>query len=197
MGSILRLAVLGVAGVLLTGCAREQQPQPPAQTQPPAITQGAPQGDGSSVAGIAWTIPSGWNMHPPRQMRVATYMIPAASGDAEGGECAVFYFGSDEGGAVQPNIDRWVGQFENPDKPVQATREVDGMKVTTVTVNGTYLAPGGPMMQSTGTKEGFRLLGAIVEGPEGSVFFKFTGPVKTVQAAQKDFDAMVASVKKQ
>jgi hypothetical protein len=123
-------------------------------------------------------------------------MVPAASGDAEGGECAVFHFGGDQGGAVQANITRWVGQFENPDKPVQSETEIDGMKVTTVTVNGTYLAPGGPMMQSQGKKENFRLLGAIVEGPEGSVFFKLTGPVKTLKAAQKDFESLAASVHK-
>ena len=66
----------------------------------------------NAVAGIRWSIPSGWGEHPPRQMRVATYMVPAASGDAEGGECAVFHFGNDKGGSVDANIGRWVAQFE-------------------------------------------------------------------------------------
>ena len=69
-------------------------------------------GGAASVAGIRWSIPNGWNEQPPRQMRVATYAVPAASGDAEGGECAVFYFGNDQGGGVEANIDRWVAQFE-------------------------------------------------------------------------------------
>ena len=67
----------------------------------------------SAVAGIRWTVPAGWGAHPPRQMRVATYLVPAASGDAEGGECAVFYFGNDQGGGVDANIERWVAQFED------------------------------------------------------------------------------------
>jgi hypothetical protein len=73
---------------------------------------------------------------------------------------------------------------------------VNGLKVTRAEVAGTYLAPGGPMMQSTGKRPGYRLLGAIVEAPEGSVFFKLTGEAATVAAAQSDFDALVASFKK-
>jgi hypothetical protein len=52
------------------------------------------------------------------------------------------------------------------------------------------------MMMSSGKKENYRLLGAIVAGPQGSVFFKFTGPAKTVAAAQPEFDALIASMTK-
>ena len=41
---------------------------------------------------------------------------------------------------------------------------------------------------------GYRLLGAIVEGPGGSVFFKLTGPVKTIAAQQKNFEQLLASI---
>jgi len=41
---------------------------------------------------------------------------------------------------------------------------------------------------------GHRLLGAIAEGPGGSVFFKLTGPAKTIAAQQKNFDLMLASI---
>ena len=40
---------------------------------------------------------------------------------------------------------------------------------------------------------GYPMLGAIVEGPQGSIFFKFTGPAKTVTANQAAFDKMIAS----
>ena len=71
-----------------------------------------------------------------------------------------------------------------------------GLRVTRVQLAGTYLAPGGPMMQSTGTRPGTRLLGAIVEAPEGNVFFKLTGPAASVAAAQADFDGLVGSIRK-
>ena len=188
------VASTAILGVLVSGCTKEQQP--PKQA-PPSLTQGSGKGESpTSIAGIHWTIPSRWGAHPPRQMRVATYMVPASEGDAEGGECAVFHFGAGQGGALQSNINRWLGQFENTGKPVQATKEVNGLPVTTVAVSGTYLSPGGPMMQSQGKKENYRLLGAIIEAPEGSVFFKFTGPSKTVAAAEKEFEELIASVTK-
>jgi hypothetical protein len=73
---------------------------------------------------------------------------------------------------------------------------VDGLAVTTVEVQGTYAASMGPMSGATITKENFRLLGAIVEGPEGAVFFKMTGPAQTVDGARGGFDAMLKSVRK-
>jgi hypothetical protein len=149
-----------------------------------------------SVAGVKWTVPKRWTSQPERPMRIATYGIPAAEGDAEGGECAVSFFGSGQGGNVDANIERWVGQFENASAPSKGSKEVNGMKVTTVGISGAYLAPSGPMMQSAGTKANFRLLGAIADAPEGMVFFKFTGPAKTVAAAEGEFDAMVGSLSK-
>ena len=47
-----------------------------------------------------------------------------------------------------------------------------------------FTAPANP-------KPGYRLLGAIVEGPEGAVFFKLTGPEKSVTAAEKTFRKML------
>jgi hypothetical protein len=193
------LALVGVyvmvVGLLVPGCAREQQA--PKQQEPPSLTQGTgSENTPTSAGGIQWTVPSRWGQHPPRQMRIATYMIPAADGDPEAGECAVFHFGAGQGGDVQSNITRWVGQFEATGKPVQESKEVHGLRVTLVTVSGTYLAPGGPMMQSQGKKTNYRLLGAIVEAPDGSVFFKLTGPAKTVAAAEAEFSELVGSVSK-
>ena len=135
-------------------------------------------------------------------MRAATYSVPSASGDQEGGECAVFFFGPGQGGAVQANIDRWIGQFEQPDgKPsseraTQRRETINAIPVTTIDLSGTFLG-GGPGMGSAAPKKpGYRLLGAIVEGPEGVVFFKMTGPVRTVGAAEPDFRSMLKSLKK-
>jgi hypothetical protein len=56
---------------------------------------------------------------------------------------------------------------------------------------------GGMMTGSPSKKENYRLLGAIVEGPEGMVFFKMTGSQKTVADAEKEFDLMVGSLIRQ
>ncbi|MBM3262518.1 MAG: hypothetical protein FJY97_03715 [candidate division Zixibacteria bacterium] len=159
-----------------------------------------PAGSGTA-AGISWTAPAGWIAQPDRSMRVATYMIPASDGDAEAGECAVFFFGSGQGGSVDLNVTRWRDQFEGPDgKPVSLNKQestINGVKVTMVSVSGTYLASMGPMFQSGQTKKpGFKMLGAILGAPEGNVFFKLTGPEKTINGAEKAFREMLNSVKK-
>lgn len=149
----------------------------------------------AGAGGIQWTVPFHWKASGGSPMRVATYSVPAAKG-ASPGECAVFFFGPGQGGGVEDNVARWGKQFEGAPKPASRTVQVAGMRVTRAEVAGTYLAPGGPMMQSTGKKAGYRLLGAIVEAPEGNVFFKLTGPAATVAGAQAEFDALVASIKR-
>jgi hypothetical protein len=148
-----------------------------------------------AAAGVQWIAPASWKALPARQMRVATYEIPAAPG-SEAGECGVFHFGEGKGGGVDDNIARWVGQFEAAAPPKKETRTVHGLRVHTVDVSGTYLNSGGPMMQSQGKKPGYRLLGAIVEAPRGLVFFKCTGPAATIGKAQADFQSLVASLAK-
>ncbi|MFZ5470635.1 MAG: hypothetical protein ACOZIN_14475 [Myxococcota bacterium] len=161
----------------------------------------APAALAESAGGLSWKAPAGWKTDGPRPMRVATYKIAAAKGDPEEAELAVFYFGKGEGGAVDANLTRWYGQFVQPDgKPSDKAaktekKKVNGLAVTTVDLSGTYTASMGPMAPKT-NKAGYRLLGAIVEGPEGNVFFKLTGPAKTVAAAKADFDKLLGSLSK-
>jgi hypothetical protein len=148
-----------------------------------------------SAGGVRWTVPAGWAPQTERPMRVATYTIPAVSG-ADAGECGVYYFGKSQGGGVDENIARWVQQFEGSPRTTPTEKTVRGLRVHRVVISGTYLAPGGPMMQSQGARPNYRLLGAIVEAPGGLVFFKCTGPAKTMAVAEKSFDALIASLGK-
>jgi hypothetical protein len=145
--------------------------------------------------GIEWKVPKRWSTEAASAMRLATYAIPAASGDPEGGRCAVYYFGPGQGGGTDANIERWIGEFQDPQKPERSTKTVGGLGVSMVRVRGTYLAHAG-MGQSSGTQPDHELYGAIVEGPSGSVFFKLTGPANTVGKSASEFEGMVASVKK-
>jgi hypothetical protein len=148
-----------------------------------------------SVGGIRWTVPAGWQAGASQPMRVASYTIPAAPG-AEDGGCGVFYFGKGQGGGVDDNIQRWVGQFEGATAPKKSEKTINGLKVHLVEVSGTYLSPSGPMMQSGGKKPGWKLSGAIVEAPDGLVFFKCVGPAATMQKAQPQVDELLKSVVK-
>lgn len=198
------LFVIGVAVLAFVAWPKKQAPAPTAQSGTDAGGAGMPGMPGAGMdpapealdPGLKWTVPARWTVQGDRPMRLATYSVPAAKAGAEGGECAVFYFGPSQGGGVEANIDRWVGQFEDPSTPLRTTQTIQGIQVARVKVHGVYLAPGGPNMESQGKNPDYLLLGAIATGPRGAVFFKFTGPAKTVEAAAADFDRMLDSLKK-
>jgi hypothetical protein len=148
-----------------------------------------------AAAGVKWTAPGSWKPQAERPMRVATYGIPAAPG-SQPGECGVFYFGQGQGGNVEENFTRWTKQFEGAGPAKKGEKTIHGLPVHTINISGTYLASGGPMMQSQGKKPGSRLIGAIVEAPQGLLFFKCVGPSATVVKAQADFDALLGSLAK-
>ena len=130
-------------------------------------------------------------------MRAATYAVPATGGDKEGPECAVFYFGPGQGGGVDENIQRWLSQFqEKPATPLKPQkRTIGGLNITTIEHAGTFLA-GGPMSPAKTPRPGYRMVGAIVEAPQGNVFFKLTGPEKSILAAKSAFESMLTGIRK-
>jgi hypothetical protein len=104
------------------------------------------------------------------------------------------------GGSVEANIERWYGQFAQPDggstKDKASTKKlnVSGSAVTLVDVSGTYKdMPGGPFAGGQAVdRPDYRMLAAIVETPEkGSYFLKFYGPGPTVAKHADGFRQMV------
>lgn len=149
------------------------------------------------VAGISFSAPPTWRREPPSSsMRAAQFAIPGA-GNEKDGSVAVYYFGTGQGGGVDENVARWQGQFSDPSgtapAPAVTHGEYHGLKVTIVTVKGTY-ASGMPMGPST-PEPGFALWGAIIENPQGSVFVKATGPSALIAREQPRFDALLASLR--
>src|SRR5438309_1885424 len=90
---------------------------------------------------LIFIAPDGWRQSPPSSsMRVAEFTLPRAAGDAEDAQLVVYYFGG-SGGSVDANMQRWVGQIQQPDgRPSSAaskkeTRTVNGLAVTLVDVS--------------------------------------------------------------
>lgn len=151
----------------------------------------------SDAGGIQWKVPSQWKAQPDRPMRAGTFTVPAAAGDSEPGEMAIFYFGQGQGGSVEANVQRWISQFQNTTGPAKrSTQKINGFGVTTLEIAGTYLFSPTPMSPDKTPKPGYKMLGAIVEAPEGPVFFKFTAPSKTIAANDSAFQTMLKSVVK-
>jgi nucleoside permease NupC len=104
---------------------------------------------------------------------------------------------------VEANLDRWAHQFTSPDgqSPAQPakmeTRVIAGVKVSTLTVSGTYLGGGGMMGQEQVKKSNYRMRAAIIDAPQGLVFFKLIGPLNTVASAESDFNSLLGSLHRQ
>ena len=152
-------------------------------------------------AGIAYTKPADWKpIATSSSMRVAQFAIPRAAGDAADAELVVYYFGG-SGGTVEANIERWIGQMQQPDgRPSSAvakrsTRTVNGLSVTLVDVTGTYVAEMTPGSSQRYNNSNYRLRAAVVTMPNGPYFIKLTGPAATIAGADKSFEQFLSSVK--
>ena len=103
---------------------------------------------------------------------------------------------------AKANIKRWIGQFTAPDGgpadklAKRGKKTINGIDVETLDLTGTYLFKPFPMAPKATPKPGYRMLAAIVAGSDAPVFFKLTGPVKTVTAAEAGYEKMLASLKR-
>ncbi len=219
--SLKTIAILGIVAVLIiayvawtrnmqrpaAGQAQTEAPAPGSTSEMPPgdASGGAPQaGPGESHPpvvqsgsnpGIAWTVPGRWADQGGSAMRLATYVFNGPH-DTQA-QCAVYYFGPGQGGSVQANLERWQGEFKDAKQDAPRIIDAPGARVTLLSLRGTYMAHVGMVGPGSSTEmPGWALLGAIAEGPNGSVFFKLTGPQAAVRAAATDFETMLKSIHK-
>jgi len=105
-----------------------------------------------------------------------------------------YYFGPGQGGSVDANIARWVGQFDDSaGKPEVKKEEVNvGEKsYTLLHVEGTYMD--GPPLGAKVPTANSAMLAAIIPGKDAPVFIKLTGPKDQVIPTKDGFKAMAAS----
>ena len=151
--------------------------------------------------GASLEAPATWKRVQPKSGMVETeFAIPSEGKAADGGPLPpgrMTVMGA--GGSVEANIERWCGQFSQPDggstkdKSSTKTLKVAGRDVTLVDIVGTYKdSPGGPFAggQAIDRPE-YRMLAAIVEGPDGNYFLKFYGPAATVEKHADGFRKMI------
>lgn len=154
-----------------------------------------------AAGAISLEAPAGWQRVEPKSGMIETeFTIPATGVDDGGANFApgrMTVMGA--GGSVEANIERWYGQFSQPDgsstkdKAATKTLKVAGRDVTLVDVAGTYKdSPGGPFAGGkTIDRPGYRMLAAIVQGADGNYFLKFYGPSAVVERHADGFRKMV------
>ena len=95
-----------------------------------------------SLGGINVVVPQGWSVETcSSRCAWLEHRLPSAEGD---GTLAVFRFGPGQGGGVEANLDRWLGQFQQPDgrdsRDVARlwTEGVDGLSAHLVDVSASF-----------------------------------------------------------
>jgi len=149
----------------------------------------------AQTASLTFTKPPAWTDRAAgSSMRVAEFVVPRAPGDTEDAELIVYYFGGG-GGSVEANLARWTSQFESTKEPARTTATVNGLKLTSLDVSGTYVAEMTPGATERHNKPNFRLRAGVVETANGPYFIKLTGPAKTIAKWDRAFEQFVASLK--
>lgn len=141
------------------------------------------------VRGVRLTLPEDWRvLEPTNQMRALELALPPAE---EGGDplvLVVYYFGAEGAGDTASNVERWLGQFSQPDGretaevAEQSEGEVAGMALLRLQATGTFAGGMGPGAEA---QPGAGLRAAILDGPEGPLYFKLVAQ----EAALVEYDA--------
>jgi hypothetical protein len=130
-------------------------------------------------------------------MRAAQYRLPGEAGEAS---LVVYHFGA-RTGSLEANLERWAGQFEQPDggdsaaRMQRSERRVGDLDVVVVELAGTYVAETTPGSGERVREEGWRMLAAVVDAPQGPYYAKLVGPEATVAAHSASFDAFLAALR--
>ena len=147
------------------------------------------------------TAPASWAAKQPKVRIIdSEFEVPPAEGDEMPGRVTVM----GAGGSIEANIDRWIGQFTQPDgsdtKEAAKVKKmtIAGQQVHLVDVSGTYLDK--PPFAGGGVeREKYRMLAAIIETTQGgkkagNYFIKFIGPAHTVADNEAGFQKMIESL---
>jgi hypothetical protein len=145
------------------------------------------------------TAPDTWERKEPKVNIIEhEFEVPASKGDKRPGRVTVM----GAGGSVEENIERWYGQFKQPDG--SATEDsakveklsVAGQEVHLVDVTGTFLDKPPFAAGRAIERENYRLLGAIIvtrqkDKPTGNYFVKLVGPNRTLTDHEEAFREMI------
>lgn len=153
------------------------------------------------ASGSAFPAQEGWVVETPTSgMRKAQFRLPHAEKDADDASLVVYYFGT-QAGTLQANIDRWCGQFEQPDGKKSSdvlkssTRTVNGISVHEIDLSGTYVAETAPGSGERVHKDGWRMLAAVFEAKDGPYYAKLVGPSGTIGKWEASFRKFVEAAR--
>jgi hypothetical protein len=150
-----------------------------------AFTSVAQEVNSLTVAELNFKVTTPWKVVPTSSPMRAGTLQWIKGGVDPSPEAVFYYFGVGQGGDVNSNINRWLGQFVTQPKYTQETIKVGEREIVILDAQGTY--NDGPMMGPKTPKEHWGMLGAIVPGKEAPIFIKLTGPEAVLADAKSAF----------
>jgi hypothetical protein len=177
--------------------AQDTKAEKPAETKPAEAKAADAKPVTMELAGgkVMLKAPAEWKQVKPK-FDIINYEFNYPA-DAKAGEAPVRVTVSGATGGVEANMDRWFTQFTQPDgkstKDVSKVEsfEASGLKVTFVTIPGTFaeMSFGG---KPPAKKEKFMMLGGIIETKQnGLLFVKLTGPADDAEKLKDGFVKML------
>lgn len=160
-----------------------------------------------TMSGLGFSPQEGWVRQqtegPPR---LAQYELPGTNGSGGGGSgggpatLTIFYFGPQGAGSVEANMERWIGQFQQPDgrdahEVAQLTHvRVNDLDVHNVDISGTYVAQA-PGSQQARNDPDFRMIASVVDTAAGPYYIRFLGPAATIDLRMGAYDRFTSSLR--
>jgi hypothetical protein len=150
-----------------------------------------------SNAPLEWTSPPGWDAELSTKPQQLVEFTIEKNGPGNSPIKFLILNGLDEypSSARIKNIERWEA-FYHEDTPLQITNsESNGVKITKYRIHGTY--EGYPVIGSSEpiNEPNWTMLCGYVEGPTGSIMYKFQGPDAIVKANESKVDLLLNSMK--
>ncbi|MDZ4773990.1 MAG: hypothetical protein SGI72_12745 [Planctomycetota bacterium] len=150
---------------------------------------------------LVFKVPTGWVSETPGSaMRREQYRLEKQGADTNDATVTVQVFGVKDGGALEANLDRWAGQFKQPDGKAprdamkQSNRKLGPANVIDLDITGTYAlderAMGGT---KTYNEPNWRMLMSWIQSPTGNYYVKVIGPAATVAHWEPSFRTFVDS----
>lgn len=176
------------------GAGPQAAPQGPINPKDVTISGGV---RAEEISGLSLSVPAEWSRKPgSNPMRLAEFVLPGPGGEVT---MVVSRFAGG-GGDATANVERWKTQFTRADGSdigdAAKVTVVDKapLKITTLDLEGTNIAPVTPGAPERYNEPESRLLGAIVEGSGDPYFFKAAGSAKTLSIWEPGFRAAIETM---
>lgn len=141
----------------------------------------------AGAPGVTHAPPKSWREQQAGAARLAQWEF----GKEDPATCTVLWFGKNGAGTVEANLIRWSEQIDGKEGTRSTPKPGKGLKATMIEKSGTYVAEITPGSRQRHEKPGYRLIGCILETPDGPLYIRIVGPEATVAAERRTILAWI------